>query len=109
MVAWSDGYWVSSDGLKLAYGDYAGGGSRPPILCIPGLTRNARDFEGVAARLSGEWRLICVELRGRSESAYAKDWASYTPGTYLQDLEALITELGLTRFVAFGTSLGGLM
>ncbi len=109
MASWSDGYWVSSDGLKLHYRDYAGGASRPPILCIPGLTRNARDFEGVAERLSGKWRLICVDLRGRGESAHAKDPMSYMPLTYLQDLEALIAELALQRFVLFGTSLGGLM
>jgi pimeloyl-ACP methyl ester carboxylesterase len=109
MASWSDGYWVSSDGLKLHYRDYPGGASRPPILCIPGLTRNARDFEGVAARLAGKWRLICVDLRGRGESAHAKDPMTYVPLTYLQDLEALIAELALERFVLFGTSLGGLM
>jgi len=109
MVEWSDGYWWSNDGLRLHYRDYAGEASRPPIICIPGLTRNARDFEGVAERLAGKWRLICVELRGRGESAYAKDPMSYVPLTYLQDLEALIAELKLERFVLFGTSLGGLM
>ena len=109
MADWSDGYWESSDGLKLHYRDYAGGASRPPIVCIPGLTRNARDFEGVAERLAGQWRLICVELRGRGESGYAREPASYVPLTYLQDLEALIAQLGLDRFVLFGTSLGGLM
>jgi pimeloyl-ACP methyl ester carboxylesterase len=110
MVAWSDGYWESSDGLRLHYRDYEGdGAARPPIICIPGLTRNARDFEGVAERLAGAWRVICVELRGRGESAYAKDAMSYAPRTYLQDIEALIAALGLTRFVLFGTSLGGLI
>ena len=109
MAEWSDGYWLSSDGLRLHYRDYPGKPSRPPIICIPGLTRNARDFEGVAARLAGEWRLICVELRGRGESGSAKDPMSYVPLTYLQDLEALVAALGLTRFVLFGTSLGGLM
>src|SRR3954451_20419844 len=109
MASWSDGYWVSSDGLKLHYRDYPGGASRPQILCIPGLTRNARDFEGVAARLGGAWRLICIDLRGRGESAHAKDPMTYLPLTYLQDLEALIAELALKRFVLFGTSLGGLM
>ena len=109
MVAWSDGYWVSSDGLKLHYRDYPGSASRPPILCIPGLTRNARDFEGVAERLAGKWRLLCVDLRGRGESAQAKDPMTYLPLTYLQDMEALIAELGLARFVLFGTSLGGLI
>jgi pimeloyl-ACP methyl ester carboxylesterase len=109
LASWSDGYWWSNDGLRLHYRDYAGDASRPPILCLPGLTRNARDFEGVAGRLAGDRRVICVELRGRGESAYAKDPMTYVPLVYLQDLEALIAELGLERFVLFGTSLGGLM
>ena len=106
---YQDGYWWSNDGLRLHYRDYPGRDHRPPILCIPGLTRNARDFEDVAARLSPDWRVICVDLRGRGESAYAKDSMSYAPLTYLQDLEALIAELKLSQFVAFGTSLGGIM
>ncbi len=114
MASWSDGYWWSNDGLRLHYRDYPGSTdgaslSRPPILCIPGLTRNARDFEGVADRLAGDWRVICVELRGRGESAYAKDSMSYVPLTYLHDMEALIRELALDRFILFGTSLGGLI
>ena len=109
MTGWSDAYWVSEDGLKLHYREYPGPSSRPPIICIPGLTRNARDFEGVAARLAGEWRTICVDLRGRGESAYAKDPMTYVPLTYLADMEALIAALQLERFILFGTSLGGLI
>lgn len=104
-----DGFWWSNDGLRLHYRDYPGRGDRPPILCFPGLTRNARDFEGLAERLAGEWRIIAVELRGRGESAYAKDSMSYVPLTYLQDVEALIAHLKLDRFIAFGTSLGGIL
>jgi pimeloyl-ACP methyl ester carboxylesterase len=109
MADWTDGWWTSAEGLRLHYRDYAADTARPPILCIPGLTRNARDFEGVAERLAGDWRLICVDLRGRGQSAYAKDPMSYTPLVYLQDLELLIASLGLTRFAIFGTSLGGLV
>jgi pimeloyl-ACP methyl ester carboxylesterase len=69
MAAWTDGYWWSHDGLRLHYRDYAGAADRPPIIGLPGLTRNARDFEKVAGWLAGEWRLICVDLRGRGESA----------------------------------------
>lgn len=110
MAAFTDGYWWSNDNLRLHYRDYPGGADgRPPILCIPGLTRNARDFAHVADRLAGEWRLICVDLRGRGESAYAKDPMTYVPLTYLQDLEALIADRTLDRFVLFGTSLGGML
>lgn len=109
MADWSNGVWWSNDGLRLHYRDYAGPASRPPIICIPGLTRNARDFEGVADRLAGDWRVICVDLRGRGESAYAKDPMTYVPLTYLQDMEALLRELAVERFVLIGTSLGGLI
>ncbi|MFZ5747409.1 MAG: alpha/beta fold hydrolase [Pseudomonadota bacterium] len=107
--AYADGYWWSNDGLRLHFRDYAGPADLPPVLCFPGLTRNARDYEGVAERLAGRWRVIAVELRGRGESAYAKDPMTYVPLTYLQDVEALLTHLGIGRFVAVGTSLGGIL
>lgn len=109
MAAWTDGYWWSNDALRLHYRDYAGREDRPPILCLPGLTRNARDFAELAEHLAGEWRVICPELRGRGESAYAKDPLTYVPLVYLQDLEALIAELKLSRIILIGTSLGGLL
>lgn len=110
MTGYSDGYWWSPDGLRLHYRDYAGGDDgRPPLLCLPGLTRNARDFEPLAERLSGTWRLICPDMRGRAESAYAKDPMSYVPLTYLQDISRLLADLAITRFVSVGTSLGGII
>ena len=109
MAAWTDGYWWSKDGLRLHYRDYQGDAGRPPILCIPGLTRNPRDFDDLAQSLAGTWRVISVSLRGRGESGYAKDPMSYVPLVYLQDLEALFETLGIGRFVAVGTSLGGIL
>jgi pimeloyl-ACP methyl ester carboxylesterase len=108
-MGYSDGYWWSNDGLRLHYRDYPGRDDRPPVLCFPGLTRNARDYEGLADRLAGEWRVILVEFRGRGDSGYAKDPMSYVPLSYLQDVEALIAELKIGRFVAVGTSLGGIV
>jgi pimeloyl-ACP methyl ester carboxylesterase len=109
-MGYIDSYWWSNDGLRLHYRDYAGGREdRPPILCMPGLTRNVRDFEGVTARLAGEWRVICVEFRGRGESAYAKDPMTYVPLTYTQDVLRLLEDLKIDRFVAMGTSLGGIV
>lgn len=110
MAAYENGYWSSEDGLRLHYRDYPGGADgRPALLCIPGLTRNARDFEGLAERLSPDWRVIAVDLRGRGESAYAKDPMTYLPPVYAQDLQLLLDELALSGFVAVGTSLGGLV
>lgn len=109
MSEFADRYWTSRDGLRLHYRDYAGREDRPPVVCLPGLTRNARDFADVASRIAGEWRVICPEMRGRGDSAYAKDWATYNPLQYVEDLVELLDEEGIAQFVAFGTSLGGLM
>ncbi|MFD1035033.1 alpha/beta fold hydrolase [Sphingomonas hankookensis] len=105
----TDGYWWSNDGLRLHYRDYPGRDDRPAILCLHGLTRNVRDWEDVADRLAGQWRLIVPEMRGRGESGYARDPMTYVPLVYLQDVEALLNQLALPRVVAFGTSLGGIL
>ncbi|WP_371433151.1 alpha/beta fold hydrolase [Novosphingobium sp.] len=101
--------WSSRDGLRLHFRDFPGPDDKPPVLCLPGLTRNARDFEDVAARLAGQWRVICPDMRGRGDSDYAKDPMTYKPAQYLDDVELLLEQHGIARFVAVGTSLGGLL
>lgn len=108
-VAYENRYWWSKDGLRLHYRDYPGRDDRPPIVCLSGLTRNARDWDTLAPRLSGDWRVLAVDLRGRGESAYAKDPMSYVPLTYVQDIEALLDDAGIGQCVVFGTSLGGIV
>ncbi|MCB2047075.1 MAG: alpha/beta hydrolase [Novosphingobium sp.] len=109
MAEFTDGTWTSSDGLELHYRDYPGREDRPPVLCLHGLTRNARDFADLADRLAGEWRVIVPEMRGRGDSEYAKDADSYNPIQYLSDVNLLLEKLGVDRFVSIGTSMGGLM
>lgn len=109
MTEYADRFWSSRDGLKLHFRDYPGREDRPPLVCLPGLTRNARDFELLARRLAGEWRVICPEMRGRGDSGYARDVATYNPAQYIEDVLALFEDVGIGRFVAIGTSLGGLM
>ncbi len=106
---YADRYWTSRDGLKLHFRDYPGREDRPPVICLPGLTRNARDFGHLAERLAGDWRVICPDLRGRGDSAYAKDSATYNPVQYADDLGMLLEQEAVDRFVSIGTSLGGLI
>ena len=109
MSEFTDGFWQSGDGLKLHYRDYAGRADRPPVLCLHGLTRNGRDFEGLAARLAGDWRVICPDMRGRGDSGWSKNSQTYNPLQYVSDVGELCDSLGIERFVAIGTSMGGLM
>ncbi len=108
MASWTDRFWYSVEGLRLHYRDYEGPRDKPPILCIPGLTRNARDFEPVAERYAGEWRVICIDLRGRGLSDQDPDPSRYTPHYYVADLLKLLDQLGIADAVFFGTSLGAI-
>jgi len=103
-------WWTSQDGLKLHARVYEQAGSAvPAVLCLPGLTRNCRDFESLALYLTPRCRVICPDLRGRGRSARDPVWQNYQPGTYVADLIGLLTDLGVKRCVIIGTSLGGLL
>jgi pimeloyl-ACP methyl ester carboxylesterase len=106
---WTDGWYWSGDGLRLHWRELAEPGERPVLLCIPGLTRTAADFEALGERLAGRWRVVAVDLRGRGESAWPKDSLTYVPMTYLQDLRRLIEAAGIGRFVVVGSSIGGVL
>ena len=108
---WQTRSYASSDGLTLSYRDYAGppGGTLAPVLCLPGLTRNARDFEALALELARSRRVLSPDLRGRGRSAYDPNAANYHPGTYLRDVLELLAVVREPRVLAIGTSLGGLL
>lgn len=108
MASWTDRFWYSAEGIRLHYRNYDGPRDKPPILCIPGLTRNARDFEPVAERYAGDWRILSIELRGRGESDADPDPARYTPSYYVADILKLLDQEGIADAVFFGTSLGGI-
>ncbi len=109
-VSFVSRYYTSPDGLRLHYRDYAGPSSpRLTVVCIPGLTRNARDFEDLAPHLAQTYRVICVELRGRGLSEYAKDPMTYVPPTYVRDVAALFKAANLAHVALIGTSLGGII
>lgn len=104
-------FWTSSDALRLHYRDYAGpkGGEKLPVVCLHGLTRNARDFAPLAEEIAKTRRVLVPEMRGRGRSDYAKDTATYNLLTYIADVKTLLDEQGLDRVVCVGTSMGGLM
>jgi pimeloyl-ACP methyl ester carboxylesterase len=103
-----DGYFTR-DGLRLHYRDYRGSSALPPLLCLHGLTRNAKDFAELAERYSPQFRVIVPEFRGRGESDYDPVPGRYQPRTYAQDVLQLLGELGVERAIFIGTSLGGLV
>ena len=107
--AYEDRYFTVRDGLKLHFRDYPGDAGKPPLLCLPGLSRNARDFAGLAERYSPRFRVLALEFRGRGLSEYDPIPARYVPPTYAHDVIELLDKLAIPQAIFVGTSLGGLV
>lgn len=102
--------YLAEDGLSLYYRDYGDPLSPAiPVLCLPGLTRNSRDFHRLASRLAGGRRVICPDYRGRGLSDYDPNPDKYHPMVHINDVRHLMTVAGLHRAVIIGTSFGGLL
>lgn len=110
MTEYRERRYLTEDGLSLYYRDYGDPQSTAtPVLCLPGLTRNSRDFHRVASRLAGERRVICPDYRGRGKSDYDSNPDNYHPTVHINDVRHLMTVTGLHRAIIVGTSFGGFL
>jgi pimeloyl-ACP methyl ester carboxylesterase len=109
-----DVFCQSADGLKLhAKTIGADNGLALPVLCLPGLTRTADDFDDIARALASDGatprRVVAVDYRGRGLSDYDPDAAKYTVPIEMGDVLAIAAALGISRAILLGTSRGGLI
>ncbi|MGZ5200729.1 MAG: alpha/beta fold hydrolase [Telluria sp.] len=108
-MKYTDVFYTSDDGLRLYARDYAGPEGAPSVLCLPGLTRNSKDFAALAEELSGTYRVVCPDQRGRGRSARDPQPERYRPERYVLDMLRLLDVLRIDTVSLVGTSLGGLM
>ncbi|MGO4835992.1 alpha/beta fold hydrolase, partial [Rhizobiaceae sp. 2RAB30] len=110
----SDFFYSSQDGLKLHARVY--GEATPntfPVICLAGLTRNARDFHELALFLSRHpdtpRRVVAFDYRGRGRSDYDPQWRNYDVMVEAGDILAGLTALSIEHGAFIGTSRGGLI
>ena len=97
--------WLTAaDGTRLFARHYPSSPDRPLCLCLHGLTRNSRDFDGFAPRLAAEgYPVLALDMRGRGESDNAVTPADYSIETYVADCLAWLDQLGVRRAVWIGS------
>lgn len=102
---------TSQDNLSLYLRDYGNPlDSRAPLMCVGGLTRNSKDFDALAERVSQDGRrVISPDYRGRGRSDYDPNPSNYDPRVYLRDLHDIFSALNIHHVVVVGTSLGGIL
>lgn len=117
----ADIYYSARDGLRLHARDYGralGAGGPLPLVCLPGLTRNARDFHQFARIMSGAGdgqrvkrprRVVVFEYRGRGGSDWDRNAANYNLMVEMDDVLDGLAALGIHRAAFFGSSRGALI
>ena len=107
-------FFRASDGLRLHMRDY--GAHRDPglpVVCLPGLTRSAADFDRVAQALSTgasgrKRRVVALDYRGRGGSDHDANWQNYNLAVEGADIRAVLAAADIGKAIFLGTSRGGL-
>jgi pimeloyl-ACP methyl ester carboxylesterase len=103
-------FFKSPDGLALHALVIGEESAAAPIVCLPGLTRPARDFAVIAKYLHGRTprRVICLDYRGRGGSDWDPDWTRYSMPIEAGDILTVLDQLDVKRAIFIGLSRGGL-
>lgn len=98
----------------MAYYEWGPENAEEIVVCVHGLTRNARDFDYLARYLaSGEVgpaaRVICPDMPGRGLSEPMPDPALYDYRVYARVMSDLLDHLSVKTCAWVGTSMGGII
>lgn len=107
---------TNAAGHRVAYWEWndTGNPAHPHVVvCVHGLSRQGRDFDTLARRLSRSARVICPDMAGRGRSDWLADPKAYEIPLYIADTLVLLNKLHqqvpMTKLDWVGTSMGGLM
>lgn len=94
---------------RMAYTQWGDPENPRVLVCVHGLTRNGRDFDYLAEKLSDAYRVVCPDIVGRGKSDWLRVKADYGYPVYMSDLSALMAKLGAEQVDWVGTSMGGII
>lgn len=97
-------HFTAYDGLH--YGYRPAEGDAPLLVLANSLGTDLRVWDRVLAHLPADWGILRHDKRGHGLSVARE---GLTIETMASDLEALIDQLGITRFAGVGLSVGGLI
>ena len=105
---------TAPDGLRLHLREYGPRLSpRLPVVCLPGLSRTAEDFDPLASSLASDAaaprRVLAPDYRGRGLSESDRNPANYSIPVELADVIAVLTACAAAPAIIIGTSRGGLV
>lgn len=94
---------------RIHYTDWGDPNNKKVLICAHGLTRNARDFDMLAAALQKDYRVVCPDMPGRGRSEWLTHKQDYGYPVYLGGIAVLLGRLAVEEVDWLGTSMGGLI
>ncbi len=79
---------------RIAYTEWGHPANPHTVVCVHGLARNSRDFDYLAAALTPDCRVLCMDVAGRGESEWLENKSEYSFGTYQSDAAAMLARAG---------------
>ena len=73
---------------RIAYTEWGDADNPHAVICVHGLTRNARDFDSLAQSLQRNCRVACMDVVGRGASDWLAHKSDYTFRQYQSDAGA---------------------
>ena len=77
-----------------------------PIVLIHGITESRHSWRPIIDRISKNFRVLALDLRGHGESAKGD---AYDPISYASDVLETMTSAGFSKPIVMGHSLGGVV
>ena len=94
---------------RVSYLEWGDPDNERVLVCAHALTRCARDFDNLAAALSGRYRVVCPDMAGRGDSQWLADPMLYQIPQYVADMVTLVARLDVESVHWVGISMGGLI
>jgi pimeloyl-ACP methyl ester carboxylesterase len=98
--------YVIRDGVKVYYESH---GSGPAVLLSHGYSATSQMWAGQVESLKDRYQVIAWDMRGHGQTDSPADQTQYSEATSVEDMAAILRELGISRAVIGGLSLGGYM
>jgi pimeloyl-ACP methyl ester carboxylesterase len=102
--------WNPADSLRLHWLEWGDSNATRTAVCVHGLTRNAHDFDDLAAAMAADgWRVLALDIPGRGKSDWLKTPEHYAVPSYAAICLAWLASLSITQTCWIGTSMGGMI
>ncbi len=96
--------------VAVAYVEWGARDAPRTVVCVHGLTRNARDFDVLATALAVDGRrVVSIDMPGRGASEWLSRAEDYGYPLYVSVAAALVARIGASEVDWVGTSMGGLI